>query len=118
MREFINWTSTNRCILKYIESLGRGYWPLLIVENWSREAEKLEAEVEKYLAMYLIGTYNGKMPQEVIRAMGYIKKSAAIVNQKYGLKKEISDAIVKASEEVINYNLIERFDFDKLQPNL
>ena len=66
-------------------------------------------QTQRSLENFAIGGDNEKMPQEVIRALGYLKKSAAIVNKQFGLKPKISDAIVKASDEVINYNLIEHF---------
>jgi fumarate hydratase class II len=43
-----------------------------------------------------------KMPREVIRAMGTLKKASALVNAELGvLKKEKADLIVKAADEVI-----------------
>lgn len=41
------------------------------------------------------------MPLPVIKAFGILKKSAAIVNKRYALKPEISDAIAKASGKFI-----------------
>ncbi len=41
------------------------------------------------------------MPIEVIKALALIKRSLAIVNLQHGLKPEISDSIVKASDEVL-----------------
>lgn len=46
------------------------------------------------------------MPLPVIRAFGILKKSAAIVNRKFALKPEISDAIIKAAGKYINNKLI------------
>jgi fumarate hydratase class II len=40
------------------------------------------------------------MPVSIVKALGVLKKSAAIVNMRYNLKKDIGEAIVKASEEV------------------
>jgi fumarate hydratase class II len=49
------------------------------------------------------------MPLPVIRAFGILKKSAAIVNKRYALKPEISDAIVKAADEVSAGKLNDHF---------
>lgn len=37
------------------------------------------------------------MPLAVIHAFGYLKKAAAICNQKFGLEKKLCDAIVTAA---------------------
>jgi fumarate hydratase class II len=50
-----------------------------------------------------------RMPEDIIRAFGILKKSAAIVNMRYGLKKEIGEAIVKAADEVIQGKLSDHF---------
>ncbi len=50
------------------------------------------------------------MPQAVIRAMGTLKKAAALVNQDLGkLDRERSDLIVKAADEVISGKLDAHF---------
>jgi fumarate hydratase class II len=41
------------------------------------------------------------MPLPIIHALAIVKKASAIVNRRYGLKPEISDAICKAADEVI-----------------
>ena len=37
---------------------------------------------------------------EVIRALALLKKAAAEVNQEFGLKEELADAIMEAAQEV------------------
>lgn len=49
------------------------------------------------------------MPVPIVRAFGILKKSCAIVNLRYGLDPKISDAIVKASDEVISGKLDSHF---------
>lgn len=48
------------------------------------------------------------MPLPVIKAFGILKKSAAIVNKRYALKPEISDAIAKAAGKYHIINIIYR----------
>ena len=51
-----------------------------------------------------------RMPRELIRAMGILKKAAAIVNMELGLlPKEKGELIVKAADEVIDGKLDEHF---------
>lgn len=52
-----------------------------------------------------IGGECERMPYPVIVAMGILKKAAAIVNKEYGLDPKVSDAIVKAADEVISGKL-------------
>ncbi|KAJ3144443.1 hypothetical protein HK101_002691 [Irineochytrium annulatum] len=50
------------------------------------------------------------MPEPLVRALGYIKKAAALVNMTHdGLDRKIGDAIVKASDEVIAGKLHDHF---------
>lgn len=54
--------------------------------------------------------------RELIRALGYVKKSAAMANRDVGaLNKKIAAAIVTASEEVINGKLNDQFVVDSIQ---
>jgi len=54
--------------------------------------------------------------QELIRAFGYVKKAAAIANKEVGvLNPKISDAIVMASEELIDGKLHDQFIVDSIQ---
>lgn len=51
-----------------------------------------------------------KMPTELIRAFGILKKSAALVNMELGiLDKDKGDLIVKAADEVIDGKLADHF---------
>jgi fumarate hydratase class II len=66
------------------------------------------AQTARSLIHFAIGTE--KMPREVIRAMGILKKSAAIVNAELGLlTAEKRDLIVKAADEVISGKLDDHF---------
>ena len=57
-----------------------------------------------------------KIPKPLIKALGIIKKSAAVVNHKLGyLPNDIKDAIVKASDEVINGKFDNQFIVDIFQ---
>lgn len=66
------------------------------------------AQTERSLFHFKIG--HDKFPREIIRALGILKKSAAIVNAELGLlPKDKSDLIVKAADEVISGKLDEHF---------
>ncbi|MAJ43400.1 MAG: aspartate ammonia-lyase [Candidatus Marinimicrobia bacterium] len=57
-----------------------------------------------------------KLPTPTIKALGLIKRSAAIVNHKLGfIPKNIKDAIVQAADEVINEKFNEQFIVDIFQ---
>jgi fumarate hydratase class II len=64
-------------------------------------AERLwGAQTERSLIHFSIG--NDHMPIEVYHAYGYVKKAAAIVNERLGhLPKDKADLIVKSADEVI-----------------
>ena len=50
------------------------------------------------------------MPKEIVIALGYQKKAAALANMKLGqLDKKIGYAIVKACDQIINLKLINEF---------
>ncbi|UCC43601.1 MAG: class II fumarate hydratase, partial [Candidatus Zixiibacteriota bacterium] len=58
------------------------------------------AQTARSLYHFKIG--GERMPRELIRAMGILKKAAALVNMELGLlPKEKGDLIVKAADEVI-----------------
>lgn len=71
----------------------------------------IEVPVEKYwgaqtqrsLENFKIGKET--MPQPLITSFVLIKKALAKVNLKYGLKKDISDAIIKASDDVLEHKI-------------
>ncbi|MBI4923772.1 MAG: class II fumarate hydratase [Devosia nanyangense] len=66
------------------------------------------AQTARSLANFDIG--GEKMPAEIIRAFGILKKAAALANHKLGLMDEATrDLIVKAADEVISGRLREHF---------
>src|SRR5215218_2817559 len=66
------------------------------------------AQTARSLANFDIG--GEKMPVEIIRAFGILKKAAALANFKLGLMDEATrDLIVKAADEVISGKLREHF---------
>ncbi|TGK50015.1 class II fumarate hydratase [Leptospira kanakyensis] len=66
------------------------------------------AQTERSLHHFHIG--NDKFPREMIRALGILKKCAAITNHGLGiLPKEKTELIIKASEEVISGTLDHHF---------
>ncbi len=66
------------------------------------------AQTARSLDNFKIG--GEKMPIEIIRAFGYLKKAAALVNAELGtLSKEKADLIVQAADEVIEGKLDDHF---------
>ncbi|MCB2230021.1 class II fumarate hydratase [bacterium] len=66
------------------------------------------AQTARSLKNFRIG--GERMPRELIRAMGILKKAAAMVNMELGtLPKEKGDLIVKAADEVIDGKLDDHF---------
>ena len=66
------------------------------------------AQTARSLIHFKIG--QERMPRELIRAMGILKKAAAMVNMDLGLlPKEKGDLIVKAADEVIDGKLDSHF---------
>jgi fumarate hydratase, class II len=72
-------------------------------------AERLwGAQTQRSLIHFSIG--NDRMPIEVYHAYGYVKKAAALVNERLGhLPKEKADLIVKSADEVIAGKLDDNF---------
>lgn len=67
------------------------------------------AQTQRSMQNFLIGSE--KMPIELIRALGIVKKAAAIVNEELDLiSKEKKELIVKAADEVIGGKLDDHFD--------
>ncbi|MEA1981338.1 MAG: lyase family protein, partial [candidate division Zixibacteria bacterium] len=65
-------------------------------------------QTARSLMNFKIGTET--MPPELIRAMGIVKKAAALVNMDLGtLPKEKGDLIVQAADEVIEGKLNDHF---------
>src|SRR5688500_7597651 len=66
------------------------------------------AQTQRSLHHFNIG--DDRMPREMIRALGILKKAAALVNEKLGkLAPEKSKLIVRAADEVIAGELDEHF---------
>jgi len=66
------------------------------------------AQTARSLSNFKIG--GERMPRELIRGMGILKKAAAMVNMELGLlPKERGDVIVKAADEVIEGKLDDHF---------
>src|SRR4051812_22016008 len=66
------------------------------------------AQTQRSLMNFKIGTE--KMPVEVIRAFGILKKAAALANHELGLLDgKIKDLVVTAADEVIEGNLMDHF---------
>jgi fumarate hydratase class II len=68
------------------------------------------AQTERSLHHFSIGGPGERMPLEVVRAFGILKKAAALVNRDLGiLSEEKADLIVRAADEVIAGKLDEHF---------
>ncbi len=66
------------------------------------------AQTARSLMNFKIGSE--RMPRELIRALGILKKAAALTNAELGMiEKEKADLIVKAADEVIEGKLDEHF---------
>lgn len=67
------------------------------------------AQTQRSVENFKIGE-SGSMPLEVIKAYGYIKKAAAIVNNKHELlSKRKMDLIIKVCDEIISEKLNDHF---------
>ena len=66
------------------------------------------AQTQRSMQNFKIG--NERIPEQMIRALGVVKKSAAIVNIKTGLlNPKTGKAIIKAADEVISGKLNDHF---------
>ena len=78
---------------------------------------ELQVPAEKYWGCqtqrssinFRIGGERERMPIQIIKAFGVLKKAAAIVNQRYGLDPKVADAICRAADEVISGKLDDHF---------
>lgn len=104
-------TQVNRESCKPGAILGGGKWRVEFDSMGQLEvpAERLwGAQTQRSLIHFSIG--NDRMPIEVYHAYGYVKKAAAIVNERLGhLPKDKADLIVKSADEVIAGTLDENF---------
>ena len=67
------------------------------------------AQTARSFANFAIGGETERMPIQVIRAFGYLKKSCALVNVEYGMNQQIVESIVQAADEVIAGKLDDHF---------
>ena len=67
------------------------------------------AQTARSFTNFAIGGETERMPTQVIRAFGYLKKSCALVNVEYGMNQEIIESIVRAADEVIAGKLDNHF---------
>lgn len=67
------------------------------------------AQTQRSVQNFDIGGEQARMPQALIEAFGYIKKSAAIVNASHGLDPKVGKAICQAADEVISGKLKDHF---------
>src|SRR6266496_883341 len=68
------------------------------------------AQTQRSLHHFSIGTEGDRMPVEVVRAFGILKKACALVNAASGrLAQEKADLIVKAADEVMSGELDDHF---------
>ncbi|XP_043551524.1 fumarate hydratase, mitochondrial isoform X4 [Chiloscyllium plagiosum] len=58
---------------------------------------------------FKIGGVSERMPIQVIKAFGILKRAAAEVNVEYGLDPKIADSIIKAADEVLAGKLDDHF---------
>lgn len=82
----------------------------------------LEVPVEAYYGVQSLRGKNNfhitgyKLGNDFIKALAYVKKASAIANLEAGvLNKEVVDAIVLASEEIINGAFMDQFITDVIQ---
>ena len=93
-----------------------GRWLVMSSRIESDSLGKVEVPSDKYYGAQTQRSFENfkigdeKFPREFIRAYGIIKKSAAIVNYKFGrLQNDILDSIKKAADEVIEGKLDDHF---------
>jgi len=68
------------------------------------------AQTQRSIQNFPIGTERFKMPRAIIRALGILKKAAALANAELGeLPRDKAELIVKAADEVIAGKLDEHF---------
>jgi len=58
------------------------------------------AQTQRSIQNFPIGNESETMPFAVVKGLAIVKKAAATINTKYGLDKDISEAIIKAADEV------------------
>jgi fumarate hydratase class II len=79
-------------------------------EVQGEESRYWGAQTQRSLQNFPIGQERFKMPRSIIRAMGILKKGAALANADLGeLPRDKADLIVRAAEEVIAGKLDDHF---------
>jgi len=63
------------------------------------------AQTARSMMNFPIGDENEKMPMDVIKAFGYLKRAAAEVNIDYGLDAQIAEHICKACDEILSNDI-------------
>ncbi|XP_059504625.1 fumarate hydratase, mitochondrial isoform X1 [Stegostoma tigrinum] len=67
------------------------------------------AQTVRSMMNFKIGGMSERMPIQVIKAFGILKRAAAEVNVEYGLDPKIADSIIKAADEVLAGKLDDHF---------
>ncbi|KAH7294127.1 hypothetical protein KP509_28G057900 [Ceratopteris richardii] len=67
------------------------------------------AQTQRSLQNFEIGGTRERMPEQIVRAFGILKKSAAKVNASYGLDPNVANAIMEAAQEVADGKLNDHF---------
>lgn len=67
------------------------------------------AQTQRSLMNFKIGGERERMPVQVVKAFGILKKSAARANLDFGLDSRIAEAIIQAAEEVKNGQYDDQF---------
>ncbi|CAI7842653.1 unnamed protein product, partial [Closterium sp. NIES-53] len=67
------------------------------------------AQTQRSLQNFEIGGERERMPDQIVKAFGVLKKACAQVNLGYGLDPKIGNAVIQASQEVADGKLMDQF---------
>ncbi|GBG78138.1 hypothetical protein CBR_g26174 [Chara braunii] len=67
------------------------------------------AQTQRSLQNFEIGGERERMPEQLVRAFGILKKCAAKVNIEYGLDPKVGNAVMQAAQEVAEGKLSDHF---------
>ncbi|CAI5512728.1 unnamed protein product [Closterium sp. Naga37s-1] len=67
------------------------------------------AQTQRSLQNFEIGGERERMPDQIVKAFGILKKACAQVNLGYGLDPKIGNAVIQASQEVADGKLMDQF---------
>jgi len=67
------------------------------------------AQTQRSIQNFEICKDTDQMPKPIIKSLAILKKAAAKINQQFGLDQKISEAIIKAADEIINNKLDKEF---------